>query len=231
MTTAYNQKPWFVFSAFIILDIFIVLLHIWGGFRYDLLNLDLERNIPTVYQTIKYIFIGFMSFGVILQMKLQKILDWTQAIFWSVLGSSIVFLGLDEIGELHENLEKLIKLIYPNIETIFNDRFFSRGFVSSPWILYVSLALILLSPFMLWFLWFSIKKFKYRNFYIIFPIILFVSVIVLEYIATSWVHPWIYNTLVVIEEYFEMLGISILSIFVSIEFFTQEKNLTQKLHK
>ncbi|NJS42101.1 hypothetical protein HC766_07725 [Candidatus Gracilibacteria bacterium] len=139
----------------------------------------------------------------------------------------MVYLGLDEIGELHENLDQTITLIIPNIESIFDKFFFSNGYVSSPWILYNLLAIIILSPIIIWIFYTSIKLYQKRNIYLLTTFLCFALVILLEYISTSWVHPIIYNILIVIEEFIEMFGISLLSVFVSIETsqrYTQIKN-------
>ncbi len=90
-------------------DVALIALHVLLGGRFDLFNLDHERNFPSYFSGGQLIFIAAMSLGTLflVHTRFQKILLGFNAFFF-------LMLGFDEISELHENVTYyLVKFVKP----------------------------------------------------------------------------------------------------------------------
>ncbi len=79
------------------LDFFVLLLGYVFGDK-AIFNLDIESNLPTIYQGVKIILVSFLTFDIFLFTKNKS------KYFWLFLSVAFLFLGMDEIGQIHENL-------------------------------------------------------------------------------------------------------------------------------
>lgn len=205
-----------VLVVFLSLDLLILLLYlVFPNFAF--FNLDLESNLPTIYQGLKLILVGSTSCMVlvllyILGKDLLKNWFW---IFWSLL---FVFLGLDEIGEIHENISTYIKEIFGKGVVEYEEVVVELGYSSTPWLLYYSLFFVIATVLVCIYLRSSKSK---NNLFLIVGWIFFVSVLIVEYVNTK--EGIMFNdgyvVLMCIEEMLEMIGASFLLYFSFLKLF------------
>jgi len=127
----------------LIIDLSLILLHIFLGQNNDFFNLDLERNLPTFYSGLKLILIGFLALFFYLKTK-RKI--------WLVFSSIFVFIGFDEMLEIHERLGN-----YAALQGVSNLEWYSNP---------VFYWTLILSPFIIsavFFFLYFIKRFLDQN--------------------------------------------------------------------
>jgi len=194
----------------ILLDFCILFLGYFFGEK-NLFNLDIESNLPTLYQGLKIILVSFLSFDLFLLTKEKN------KYFWLFLSFAFLFLGLDEVGQIHENIPTFLNEIFfkSSIPNPY-DYVSQFGYQSTTWLPYYI-------PFLLTFFVivgvFLIRFFKnYWKKAVIFVsgVFLLVLSLFVEYVNTK---PHImfqqgYNTYVFWEEAFEILGISLILYFV-----------------
>lgn len=191
---------------FLFLDILIISLHFI--FRGKVaFNLDLESNLPTVYQGSKLILLACLSFLILILTFLKKRSIGKEK-FWIFLGLMGFFIGVDELGQIHENISGYMKEILGisalNYELILAE----LGYSSAPWLPYYIgffiIATIIVAS--------SIKKFYQWNskatWLLIVGWLLFLGVPVMEFVNTlpNIMFQEGYEILSVIEESFEMIG-------------------------
>ena len=209
------QKNKISFLLIVLLLDFVILLLGYLYWEKSLFNLDIESNLPTLYQGLKIILVSFISFDLFFLTKGKN------KYFWFFLSFAFLFLGLDEVGQIHEN--------FPN----FLNEFFSRssiqnpydyvnkfGYQSTTWFPYYI-------PFILSFFVivgiFLIRFFKNnwkRALFFILGVSFFVLSLYVEYVNTK---PHImfqegYYTYVFWEEAFEIFGISFVLYFAYLFF-------------
>lgn len=210
--------------SFFVFDIVIVLIHITFG-QFSMFNLDYEQNLPTIYQSIKLIIIGFILFLIAIVFKTLK--SKVQYL-WGSLATLFVFLGLDEVGQLHENLPAKLQELNPSSSVSYMEAFKSNGFDSSDWLLFYIPVFILAGIIMVQFL--KSLYSENRRLFIVFMIgtLLFFMVPLVELVNTSPTNElnqqrhW---DLIILEESLEMLGASTFLAFTSLSL----KNLLRKV--
>lgn len=126
------KHPQKVFWWLFALDLTIVVLHIFWGSSHTFFHLDLEKNLPTAYQSLKLI--GFASLYTVLLFRKKA----TKATQLFVIPLSIVLLswGLDELFQIHENIYRLFEYLpwlHPSKVVSLS---MQLGYRSSLWILY-----------------------------------------------------------------------------------------------
>ena len=121
-----------IFQYLIGLDVLVLCLHLLAGSHSTFFHLDYERNLPTVYQSVKLIGFGsvFVWYG------LHGSVKGSVKSFILPLALFLTGLGLDELLQIHENIYRLFEmfdLFHPSkiVETSMK-----MGYRSSLWILY-----------------------------------------------------------------------------------------------
>lgn len=192
------------------LDITFVALHILLSEK-GLFNLDFEGKLPTVYQSSKLILVANMSILIIILNRLGYVCK--KEIFWIFWFLVFFVLGVDELGQIHENISLYIKEILGSGVVEYESSVVEMGYESTPWLLYYSLIFIGTTAFLGFFL----KDFLKEKFFwsLVLGWVLFLAVPVVEYFNTM---PGVmfaegYDQLVILEEFLEMAGASFLFAF------------------
>ena len=94
---------------FLLVDFLVLLLHCLFPEK-TFFNLDVESNLPTIYQGMKILLLSFLAFYLFLS-SVDKFKN-----FWLFFAFVFLFLALDEVGQIHENLP-----------TFFNELFIKEG--------------------------------------------------------------------------------------------------------
>lgn len=75
-----------------------VVLHIFFGAQFDLFNLDRERTPAALFSAFQFIFSGYAMLVLFFTHEKHK-----KKFLWLTLMFMFIFLGFDEISEIHEN--------------------------------------------------------------------------------------------------------------------------------
>lgn len=126
----HNNKN--IFYWLIGLDIFILLLHLLFGNHNHFFHLDFEQNLPTIYQSFKLIIFGIIFF--VLGQKKSIKLDIKSFIL--PLSVVLLFLGFDELLQIHENVYRIFELFDLFHPSKIVEASMKMGYRSSLWILY-----------------------------------------------------------------------------------------------
>ena len=204
----YNLYVLFAVAFLVCLDIIFVALHVYFDWQYDFFNLDREHNLPTSYQGLKYIALATGSFVVAYTGWLKPTVHNFYTKFWVLLWGLFSFLCLDEMGLLHENIERHATDLFPGLKDFLQTQAFDAGWDAASWILFYALAGFLLLPLAGYMGYFAIRYLRPHWVYLVFGLGLVVfGAAGLEFFSTSGASD--YNTSIVFEEGLEMLGISL----------------------
>jgi hypothetical protein len=195
-------------------DFLFLILHFLFGPGSDLFHLDREQNLPTYYQGVKLITFGIIGFGYLIRKKVQvKQLRY----FLIALSAILVFIGIDEIFQLHENTWRLFAgtSTFLDPANLAPFAFEAVGFQSSLWLVYYL-------PFffigLIWLVyWLLVFKRTYHTYfkYLITATVFGLMVVIFEVLSsTGWYPPHVYHILVGIEETSEKLAATVLGILV-----------------
>lgn len=206
--------------SFLLVDSLFFILHSTHGERIDALNLDIERNVPTYYQSLKLALVGSVFFALMVTGHFLRtsghkpagtLSTWALAPMW--LGFTI--LAIDEVGEIHENVPRYLDHLFPNAVRRYWNFFASLGYESIDWLVFFVpvLAVALVYAFILFR---HLRQEEIRPLYLG---MLFIGAAitlggpVMEYVNTSPGVPGPDNgfrlhVLHGVEEYAEMVGIS-----------------------
>jgi hypothetical protein len=199
--------------VFLLLDFLMVVLHLLFPLK-TVFNLDFESNLPTVYQGSKLILVVCISFLILSLSYLRKgsiKKEW----FWIFWAAMFFFLGVDEMGQVHENISIYMKEVLRGGAVSYEATLVDLGYVSTTWLPYYFAAFILATVVVV----LAFKDLYRRNsktiWYLIVGWVFFLGVPVIEYINTM---PHImfqegYVVFMLVEEIFEMLGATLLLIF------------------
>ncbi len=135
-----NSKKVFVYL--IAIDVLVVSLHLLFGRWWSFLHLDVEGNLPTVYQSFKLIGFGL----VFLAVSLGRRLNFETKAFTIPLAVFLVALGLDELLQVHENIYRFFELFDWLSPSRVVPITLDLGYRSSLWVVYY-LPVILLFVF------------------------------------------------------------------------------------
>jgi hypothetical protein len=225
------KKHRFIF-IWLSLDALIVLLHLAFGRTTGLFNLDWEHNVPTLYQSFKLLFAGNVALMIIwIERNALKIKDKARSWFLAILATLFVFIGLDELGQLHENTEYYVEEISPEFASFVFNLAESVGYQSSIWLLYFFPLIIASIPFIFYLFHYSLKVYKNRTYLLFSMTSLFFLVLYLEYISTSGLY-WDsrYQVLMIAEETAEMLGGTLGAYYIWLIFKETQNKLQAKLN-
>ena len=195
-------------------DGLILLLHLTLGSVSTFFHLDFEHNVPTVYQAVKLLSAGYLLLFGILELK-EKFLDAAERWLLYPLAALFIFLGLDEIGVLHENVDHYVREVFPAVADSMLVQAEQVGYFSSTWILYCLSLIILMGLYGLYALRFVIR---FRPKLLVLLIAfggLLASTLVFEFLANqNHVDAGRYQLLAIFEESSELFGISLGFVFV-----------------
>lgn len=121
-----------IFYYLISLDLFLLVLHLFFGSYNYFFHLDFEQNLPTVYQSFKLIVFGIIFFV----LGLKKSIKWDIKNFILPLSLVLIFLGCDELLQIHENIYRIFELFDLFHPSKIVEASIKMGYRSSLWILY-----------------------------------------------------------------------------------------------
>lgn len=131
-----------IFLSIIVIDVVMLTLHLLLGRQMHFFHLDYEANLPTAYQSLKLIVFGLIFFILGITRKFTGEIKY----FIIPLSISMIFLGLDEGLQIHENIYRIFELfdwLHPSKIVAASMK---MGYKSSLWILYY-LPIIMLFVF------------------------------------------------------------------------------------
>lgn len=211
MTEWNTLKNKTILIAFLILDLGFVVLHFLLP-NLTLFNLDRESNLPTVYQGLKLLFFGgyilFNSYKFPTAKSMQK---FTKVLIY-LLGTLLVYLGIDELAQIHENVPLHIYEINSYFSSEVRDLALEGGYDGSIWVVYYLPFIILFAlPLLATSLYIMFKKNPWLAILGIIGLACLIGVPFIEAWSTGLtLSPEIYNLLMSLEEGFEMVGVSLL---------------------
>ena len=209
------RSPLSATLGFVILDLLFIYLHSWNGWYYSMFNLDIEHNLPTLYQGIKYFVVAGFCWGLTYYYRLLR--DASRKRFWLLLALALSWFGLDELGMLHEFLlDHYLVELFPAWDAFQRSEVYARGYAlyASRWIItYAALGLLLL-PLGIYWANLGRKLYGRKLWPLLGAFLTLIVVVGVEYYGTSGIDPQYYNRVITIEEGLEMLAVSLGSLFV-----------------
>ena len=184
--------------------------------------MDYESNFPTMYQGIKLFSIAILAFNILVIIKHLGKLTKRNAIVFSGFLLGFMFLAVDELGQIHDNIQRHLDQIFPALKNLFSTAQ-NSGYNSSPWLIYYIPVMIAALIFFI----FMIKEIKNNRLLLFLSFFFFSSVIVLELISshsTYFLYHQSYVTLITFEEMSEQLGASFMLLFM-LKTFKQQYDL------
>jgi hypothetical protein len=210
-----------IIIAFFVLDIVFVALHFLYGQQNNFFNLDMERNLPTLYQSFQLITIASLSAAILTIMYAVENCSRFERLLFIPYWLVFVYLGLDDIGQIHENFADILTRFIGNEVRIYTHYFTVFGFTMySNWLLFF-IPIMLGAVIYLIFLATYLHKERVAHLPIfLFAVLCFVLVPVIEYLDGSrTIHLYAHNNfgelniLIALEEYIEMLGATLFLTF------------------
>ncbi|GKS68246.1 hypothetical protein W03_02500 [Nitrosomonas sp. PY1] len=182
-----------------------VLNVLWGSPSWvitKLVDLDDEGSIATWFSSMQLFVVGLLFF---LKSRHANAIELPSATFFCILGLGFIFLSIDEAAAIHEKINAVLK------QTAFMPRFKGdHGIWIYVYVLFagVLLSLVLRNFFALW------KRSRQIAFIMATGLLTFVTgAVLLEIISYQFLRnditSWYYVMEVALEEFLEMLGISI----------------------
>lgn len=191
-----------MFKTLLFFDIAILILHVLFGSHSTFFHLDYEQNLPTIYQSLKLILFGV---GILLSSLTLKLKNEIRLFSFS-LALFVIFIGFDELLQIHENIYRVFEFFEWLHPSRVVDQSLQFGYRSSLWIIYYIPAVLL---FFVWCgYWFRYFQSKLRsNISIIFFCGVCVgAVFIAEILSTTGLHSdRAYFGFITIEETAEML--------------------------
>jgi len=180
-----------IIIALFLVDLLFIVLHLAFGSRLTLLNLEVEKNLPTFYQGLKAVLIGLVIF------KIPK---------FKILGLIISYIGLDEILIIHERTENYFRLLFPKISDKFLCIANLVGYKSVSWVIILFPIFVGLGIY--FFRLLTTITVKKKNIIVV-SILFFLFALITEIInSQSGIPVRIYHHLIALEEGCELLGIT-----------------------
>lgn len=125
-----NNKT--IFYWLVVIDALVLVMHLLFGNHRHFFHLDYEYNLPTIYQSFKLILFGVIFFII----GLKKSIKWDIKGFIFPLSLVLVFLGFDELLQIHENIYRVFELFDLFHPSKIIEASMKLGYRSSLWILY-----------------------------------------------------------------------------------------------
>ncbi len=205
-----------LFVALVLADCLLIGIHFWFGAKLSFFNLDRESNLPTVYQGLKLLTFGYYFLARANQFWRGKPFqaNW---LFWILPAAMFIFLGVDELAMIHENIPNFVGEINAEFNQGVIDEAAELGYRSAPWVIYYLPFIVLVAfPVFIFEGLVLLRKLHVKKIYIfmfLLGVAQLASVPVLEATNTTWLlSPEDYNYSMALEEGFEMLGVSLIGL-------------------
>lgn len=200
-----------VLILWLLLDILMLMLHlVFGSFSY-FFHLDVEHNLPAIYQATKLLTVGYLTlFRLIKIPKLKTAKKW----LLYPLSLLLIFVGLDELGQIHEHVEFFVRQVSPKTADAVLNLAESLGYFSSTWMLYYLPFFVAVGIYGLAVL-FDVLRHHRSLLPVLFLSGVFIAlVIVFEFLSNQGqVDSRLYHQYITLEETAEMIGISLAGFF------------------
>lgn len=189
------MKIYNLFKYLVGFDIALLMAHFFWSKQWWFLNLDYERNLPSIYSGVKLFGVAAMAFVVFLLRP--KIGRW----WWLIFSLFFIELGVDEIASIHENITYfLVKVI--DFPDIFRTPTYN-------WLLIFSPAIVGAIIFVLLFIYKNKEYGSRLGLYLATALLFFVGAIGSEALSAVIKAKSIRFWLIFIEEGLEMVGATI----------------------
>lgn len=208
-------NPYVLFTVIIlfVFDGLMIGLHLYFNWQYSFFNLDQEHNLPTTYQGLKYILLAAGCAVVAYTTWIRPVGEKFYAKFWGLLATGFAFLSVDEMGLLHENVERHATDLFPSLRPFLEERIFGAGYAGASWLIFYVAGALVLSPLLLYMAVFAYRKVGSHATYLVLGAVLVVLAAAgLEFLSTSGQAT--YNATMLWEESFELIGVSLAGLFV-----------------
>lgn len=204
------------FLVFLGLDILFVILHIFLSPHTDLFNLDRERNFPSYYSGLKLFVVAVLA-SAVFTLSSKK----STRVFWAISSAVFIFLALDDLTELHENIAYYALYVkhLPFIPGLFRSPTHNWIFLFAPF--FIAFGAFVLHSIIRLNVITGIARRLFFGGMIFFALALF-----LEFFGGIIRVPSFYKFLSVIEELFEMIGAT----YVTVSFFLVAKEQFSSLY-
>lgn len=206
-------KKYGIFTPFLF-DYLIVILFLLFPDKY-FFHLDMEQNLPTIYQGLKLFLVGGLSIANLYIMHISNGLNKEKKLIYSLLSFGFIMLAIDEIGQIHDNIHIQMENLIPKA-LITSQSIYSQGYDSSPWLLYYIPIFVI---GLIFFGYMARAFWKERNKYLwmlFVGVACFLGTLILEFISSKSQNLWSTNylTMITIEESCEMIGASFFMLFM-----------------
>lgn len=211
------KKKYIPLITLLALDLIVVFLHIMLGNSNDFFNLDTEQNFPTIYQGLKLIITSTLAFTLFyILLNFYQEIEIKIKIVWIPWWIIFLFLGLDEVGQLHESMASRSVLTENNILERYILFFTRLGFNSASWLLLYIPIFLIFAVFLFIFLKYQYSNHKDEIIYLIVGVSMFFIVLIIELLNTNnnICSSNMYEKLMILEEFFEMIGASLFMHFI-----------------
>ncbi len=197
------SKEILITVGLIALDVLVVYFHLRYGGTIALFNIDKERSFNAIISSTQFLFIGiFASLHTILLYALKS--TWRRITPWALLGAGCIYFAVDDLFEIHERLGVMLNKVFSL------GGFWGESF---NWLIYFA-PFLLIGAYMLYFVARDIcKASRMQTLGIGLGLCFFIAALGLEYyegiILVTGSQPMkLYHTLLLFEEFFELLGAS-----------------------
>lgn len=196
---ALGQRQARIFYTVLILDGLLVAAHLLLGQRVPFLNLDLENNLPALYSGLKLIMVGILAFVVYgssfpTQVNVVRRKKWP----WLVFGTMFIYLAMDEMFQLHENIADVLAPLGPAALGWYDNQVFYWTLIFLPFI-------VLGVSFLAYFIKILPRSGSTRGF-LVAGLACFIGVIVAEVVGGFLGSPSVGYFVMTIEESLEFVG-------------------------
>jgi hypothetical protein len=168
---------------FVALDLLVVLLHVLFSHSSSFFHLDREYNLPTAYQSLKLLMAGHLALGVIWLKHNFNALKRNDLLFFAPLAAMFIFVGLDELGQLHENVDFFVREVSPQSADAMLGIAESIGYISSTWMLYYLPIFAMSVPYFIFALKHSLQNYGQQSWLFAGIIGSFIGVAILEFLG------------------------------------------------
>lgn len=229
--TRSNQHLFLPLLLLLLVDLILILVHL-NYYQYSLFNLDIEANIPTIYQGAKIFagaFLAFLAVYIIGHQKKQK----SQRTLLprriiGLLGAGLFFLGLDEVGTIHENIFTYLAELFPEQLYGLQDSLLEAGYLSTNWLLFYIPLFLAAGVFGIYAAIKLVKTYPHYIWLLIIGFLLIFCIPVIEYLNTApdVRSSELYYLWTALEEGIEMIALSLLVQFCYVVVVLEEGKLT-----
>lgn len=197
-------------------DVLLIVIHIIWGNAYRSFNLDVEQNIPTLYQGLKLLFAGHVSLLVTYLLVRMKSENRSSLVYFIYATLGLIYLGIDEIGQIHETIGDRIAEFFPELVINVRQMVYDAGYLSSDWLIFMVPIALVASVFVPYTFKYIVSFSLKEKLLLALGALCIVLVIPVEFIGSYNYYEYStgelsYNISIIIEESLELIGISILS--------------------